>query len=247
MAYDDALAKYTADEDRLAVAERERAAFMDSRNQARKELDEVRRRMNELAVHCDRLEKENARLRDNGRTNSYIQDLRALTQLAVDVGIPDAESTGHGTLVVQLREKFRANQEAADVLRLLEAGKFTLRPCAGNWVACDNDRDNEGTTVARAVQNFCKAAGITLPAKEDNHSADARKMVSPEPAAESEWRVTNAHEQLADARAELADLRRDREAWEAVRKHNILVLPGTLQVDPIEAVLELAKTLEKGG
>ena len=91
MAYDDALAKYTADEDRLAVAERERAAFMDSRNQARKELDEVRRRMNELAVHCDRLEKENARLRDNGRTNSYIQDLRALTQLAVDVGIPDAE------------------------------------------------------------------------------------------------------------------------------------------------------------
>lgn len=86
--------------DRLRIAERERAAFMDSRNQARKELDEVRRRMNALAV-------ENARLRDNGRIESYVRDLQALTQLAVDVGIPDAESTGHGTLVVQLREKFK--------------------------------------------------------------------------------------------------------------------------------------------
>lgn len=45
------------DNDLLAIAERERAAFLEERNQTRRELDSVRERMNRLAVECERLAK----------------------------------------------------------------------------------------------------------------------------------------------------------------------------------------------
>lgn len=170
----------------LAIALRERAAFMDERNQTRKELEALRERHNQLAVHCDKLEKDSSRLRDNGRIESYVQTLRALTQLAVDLGIPDAESTGHDTLVFQLREKFAAlsaNQEAADVLRLIEGHEVSVRPMAGLWNGeCLSTRwraSSHSRTIAAATSDTVAEAvkllidlsdrkpGITLPAKDE--------------------------------------------------------------------------------
>ena len=159
-----------AHEEEIDTLTRERAAFLDERNQTRRELEGVRERMNALAVS-------NAKLSDNGRIESYLQTLQSLTQLAKDVGIPDAESTGHDTLVVQLREKYiallaqvAANQEAADVLRLAkeiednhlipdDRWQFKFRNGA-RWESPDS-------RMVNAIKLLASHLGITLPAKDE--------------------------------------------------------------------------------
>ena len=60
--------------DRLAIAERERAAFLEERNQTRRELDSVRERMNRLAVECERLAKAAAENQEAADTLRLIEE-----------------------------------------------------------------------------------------------------------------------------------------------------------------------------
>lgn len=225
--------------DRLAIAERERAAFLDERNRVRAEnerlrqenkqlkestlkahqkndgeLAAVRERMNALAAHCEKLEKNQLPAdavcfvptgeERPPRYGEYFCDKNGVVNFAtcdyqkIDFpiyrrveakGAEADKSAVEGLLkclessrllgerteecislrqeVERLKAESKANQEAADVLRLIEAGRFTLRRCAGNWGACNDDCDFEGTTISSAVKWFCKERGITLPAKDD--------------------------------------------------------------------------------
>lgn len=189
----------TDEETKLAIAMRERAAYLDERNQTRKALADLREKFNKLAV-------ENAKLSDNGRQQSYLDDLAALTKFCEEVGIEHAQSTGHSTLLVMLREK---------------------------WAELRNDREELEEKINRLRRDVEFYKGMEA----------------------------CADELFKRANDQLADLRKCRQAWDAVRKRKLLLescgdrwrvhcfdqlCVDEWHADPREAVLALKGQLEGG-
>lgn len=254
------------------TAVRERAAFLDERNQTRAELAAVRELMNALAVHCDKLEKNQlpagavcfvptgevrrrrkgdwyrwqdqagdsllewtvvtddvsgeypiyrrVEAQGEGAVNGYRDLLDTLAAIASKCGITEPGSEPKQLLsdnvkqhfdsivaerdalrqeVERLKAESKANQEAADVLRLIEENEMTVKPMKGfeelptRWRVASPERTIAAATadtVAKAVKLLIDLSdpkpGITLPARDDEHIVEPNKMVLPQPAAEKQ-------------------------------------------------------------
>lgn len=206
-------------DDRLAIAERERAAFLEERNQTRHELDSVRQRMNRLAV-------ENARLEANQLPAGAVCFVpTAKNDVPVD---GDYVRYDNGCFLPYQH----AIRNAQPIYR-----RYESPPQGEPSIPIDKELEEARKEIERLKESCKSVSDLSIQfAKIDKANLDAKN-------------------------AEIASLRKDREAWEAVRKHGIRLTQyfthlrttwvatngsrySNHHADPRDAVLALAKELE---